>query len=111
MKLQRLLKNVNTIPPTNMPQASADDAAKRAGQQNLPEMATNFEDVELEDQIMEIVQQTQTIVDEVQAIADSMAKRKSLVAKIAPSAPGDPPATPERDDGAVGPKDTTIDSV
>jgi hypothetical protein len=111
MGLQRLFENVNAIPPANVPHANADDAGGRARQQDLPEMATNFGDVEWEDHVMEVVQQTQTILDEVQAVPDSMAERESLVAETAPSEPGDPPGTPEPDDGAGGPEDTPIDVV
>ena len=106
--LQRMFENVNAIPPASVPPAAEAAAADRAGQENLGDMATNCANVELDDHVMEVVQETQTIVEDVQAGVDSMQERERLVAEAVAAAPGDPPDTPEMDDGAAGPEDTPL---
>ena len=109
--LQRLFENVNATPPAIVPPTIEAHGASPAEQEDLPDIATNWKDAELDDHIMEVVQQAQTIVENVQAGADSMQERERMRADAGAFAPGDSPGRLEMDDAAAGPEDTPLDVV
>ena len=109
--LQRLFKNVNATLPPIVPPTSEAHGAGRVREQDLLDIATNWEDVELDDHIMKVVQQAQTIVENVQAGANSMQERERMMADAGASIPGDSPGRPEMDDAAAGPEDTPLDAI
>lgn len=65
IELQRLFQNMNAIPSTIVPPTCGPHGVVPKEQQNLGNMASNWEYAELDDHVIEVVQQTHTIVDDV----------------------------------------------